>query len=511
MFCMNRKVGVVFSVISIIFEVVSTLVLTPFLIKTLGQSEFGVYKMCLSIIAYVLLLDLGIGNSIIRFASKYRFNGDKQNENKLAGVSFLFYVIIAIVALIVGLIIIVAFPYIFKTGLSENEIILGKKLILLTAITSSITLMTSGFYNIIIAYERFFISKGTNIIQIVLKIALSFVALKMGFGSIGVCFVNLVLTACVRFFYIFYAVKFLHIRPTIKKCDLAFIKEIVGYSGLIAIQMVATQINQSIDQIFIGSFVSNSSSILGVYAVGAQINQYFMSIGVAITGVLMPGIVKFAERNPNSVELTKEMSRLGRLILFPLIIVYSGFVVFGRQFITVWVGHEYSEAYKVTLLLMTPQLLASVFSPCLQFLWALNKQKELSWTKFAIVLTNCLLTIVLIKWNPLIGASIGTMISVIAGDVLVLIIIVKIKTKMHVYNYLEQTFMLTTITMFASSTFVSRGINMVFQINGWTKLFIACFAFAIVSMICLYCFCFNGYEKKLINKIVFRKKRIKNG
>ena len=62
---MSRKIGVILSYILMIFEVLSTLLLTPIIIRTLGQAEYGVYKLVDSVNAYLLLLDLGVGNAII--------------------------------------------------------------------------------------------------------------------------------------------------------------------------------------------------------------------------------------------------------------------------------------------------------------------------------------------------------------------------------------------------------------------------------------------------------------
>ena len=61
---MNRKIGVILSYIAMVFEVLSTLLITPFMLRTLGQSEYGVYKLSSSITAYLLLLDLGVGNML---------------------------------------------------------------------------------------------------------------------------------------------------------------------------------------------------------------------------------------------------------------------------------------------------------------------------------------------------------------------------------------------------------------------------------------------------------------
>ena len=54
----KRKTGVILSYILMIAEVLSTLLLTPFIIRTLGQSEYGVYKLVGVVSTYLLLLDL---------------------------------------------------------------------------------------------------------------------------------------------------------------------------------------------------------------------------------------------------------------------------------------------------------------------------------------------------------------------------------------------------------------------------------------------------------------------
>lgn len=79
---MNRKIGVILSYVLMVFEVLSTLLLTPFIIRTLGQAEYGVYKLAFAINAYLLLLDLGIGNAIVRYIAKYKSEGNVKKERQ---------------------------------------------------------------------------------------------------------------------------------------------------------------------------------------------------------------------------------------------------------------------------------------------------------------------------------------------------------------------------------------------------------------------------------------------
>ena len=96
-----------------IFEVLSTLLLTPFIIRTLGQAEYGVYRLSAVVNSYLMLLDLGIGNAVIRYVSKFREEGDDIKQRHFFGLATVFYFLVAVMALIGGLLLIRIFPSVF--------------------------------------------------------------------------------------------------------------------------------------------------------------------------------------------------------------------------------------------------------------------------------------------------------------------------------------------------------------------------------------------------------------
>ena len=139
------------SYVMMIFEVLSTLLLTPFIIRTLGQAEYGVYKLSASVVAYLLLLDLGVGNAITRYIAKFRASGEKEQSQKFLGVATIYYTVIALVALIAGVVLIAVFPKAFAKGLTASEIKLGQELLFITMINAAVTLGTAAYNNVIIS------------------------------------------------------------------------------------------------------------------------------------------------------------------------------------------------------------------------------------------------------------------------------------------------------------------------------------------------------------------------
>lgn len=348
---MGRKTGVILSYILILVEVISTLFLTPFMLRTLGTAEYGVYKLSAAVNAYLMLLDLGVGNAVTRFISKYRVENDKQSERIYLGVVTIFYLAIAVCAIVVGAILILIFPQAFATGLTHEETILGQKLLGITMINSIITLATTAYANVVIAYEKFLVSKGSVILQVILRMILSFVVLEMGLGSIGLVIVHLILTVIFRSYFVFYVFCVLHLKPLFKGIKKSFVKEIVQYSSLILLQMLATQINATVDQILIGMFVQTSTIIIGVYSVGTQVVQYYQSIGSSFNGILMPGVVRLMNDKPDAEKVTKEMVRVGRILFMVIAPIWGCFLILGKQFIVLWAGSGQMEAYYVAVIL----------------------------------------------------------------------------------------------------------------------------------------------------------------
>lgn len=497
---MSRKTGVLLSYVLMIFEVLSTLLLTPFIIRTLGQAEYGVYKLAAAINAYLLLLDLGIGNAVTRYIAKFKVNKDKNQEEKFLGVATLFYMAIALIALIIGAILVAVFPKAFAKGLSINEIILGQRLLVITMVNTAIMLGTTAYNNVIIAYERFDVAKGASIIQIIIRMALTYLALKYGMGSVGIVSVNLVMTILFRGYFAYFVINRIQLHPIFKGIQSSFVKEIIAYSAFILIQMVATQLNATVDQILIGSLVSSSSVILAIYGVGTQVVQYYQSIGSAFNGVLMPGIVKMVENGGTSDDLIKEMIRVSRIIFMVLGMIWGVFLINGKEFIILWAGIENKDAYLVSLILMTAYMFVLSESVGTQILWALNEHKEQAILKFSIVIANIALTILLIKWRPLIGATIGTFISIIIGDVFILNIIFAKKLHMNIFIFYQRLLkgIVPSIIVMIMSGLIIRLILPF----GWIG-----FLFKSLIMVCAYALCMllfgmNRYEKELFASIL---------
>ena len=99
------KKGALLSYVKMILTNIVGILLTPFIIKSLGSSEYGVYLLVGSVVAYLGLMNLGIDNAIVRYVAKYKVKNDKVGEQKFLGTTMWIYIIISFFLTIIGIII----------------------------------------------------------------------------------------------------------------------------------------------------------------------------------------------------------------------------------------------------------------------------------------------------------------------------------------------------------------------------------------------------------------------
>lgn len=503
---MNRKIGVVYSFLLMLFEIFSTLILTPFVIQTLGQSEYGVYKLVASLNSYLLLLDLGVGNAIIRYISKYRAENNNDKIKVFLGITTIYYIIISVLTIIIGIILVISIPYAFVKGLNSIEISLAQKLLFIMIINTILVLLSTTYSHALIAYERFSVSKGVSILSVIIRIIAVYYILHIGLGSFGIVCVNLGITVINKTFVILYVIINLKLLPNFnfKTFDFSMIKEIIIYTSYILLQVIATQLNSSVDQILIGICIPVSAIIIGIYSIGTQITQYFLSLGSAFNGVLMPGIMRLFHQNPTSEQLTAELIKISRIIFMVLFFAWGVFATQGKSFVQLWAGKNNISAYYVAFILMMVYSFSISSSIGSQMLWAINKHKYQAIMKIGIVISNVILTIFLIKINALYGATIGTFLSLLLGDVFVMMIIFHKELKINVFMYVLKTIKGIMPCVFIV-ILVGIIINPYFKCT-WGGLIIKVLILTFVYGIIMFSWGMNNYERLLVLSFMKNKK-----
>jgi len=408
------KIGAVLSYIVIGLNMLIGIFYTPYLTRMLGQSEYGLYSLVASVISYLTVLDLGFGNAIIVYTSKYIAKKDKENENKLHGMFFVIYIILGIIAGIIGAVLVLNVEKLFGNSMSIEELAKAKTLMKILTFNLIITFPLSIFGSIITAYEKFIFNKVVNIIRILIMPLIMIPLLLMGYKSIALVILTTVLNIACLLINMWYCLKKLDVKLKFSGFDFKLLREIFAYSFFIFLNSIIDKVNWSLDNFILGT-VSGTITV-AVYAVAQQFNNMYLSFSTAISNVLLPKVAKMEATNSSDEEFTDIFIKTGRIQYIIMALIITGFILFGKYFITMLYGESYKEAYYMACILMIPVTIPLIQNVGLNIMQAKNKYKFRTIVFLFIAIANIMISIPLAKIYGGIGTSIGTAISLIIGQ-----------------------------------------------------------------------------------------------
>ncbi len=142
------------------------LLYTPYMLRMMGKSEYGLFSLVASVIAYLTILDLGFGNAIIRYTAKFRAERKEREQSEMFGMFLILYSFIAVISVLIGLVLWTNTNILFAKTMTSVEIERTRIMLLLMIFNLAITFPFSIFQSIIIAYENFIFQKIVVIIRI---------------------------------------------------------------------------------------------------------------------------------------------------------------------------------------------------------------------------------------------------------------------------------------------------------------------------------------------------------
>lgn len=409
------KAGAFLSYVSIGLNNLVGLLYIPFMLRMMGQNEYGLYSLVASVIAYLTVLDLGFGNAIVRYTAKFRAEGKMTEQYDMFGMFLLLYSLIGLIAFLIGLGLYFNVNALFDRSMTAEDLDKIRIMMLLMTLNLAFTFPLSIFGSIITAYEDFVFQKLVNIVRIILNPLVMIVLLLMGYRAIGMVVVTTLFNIATLLVNCWYCFHRIHIRICLGRFQWGFLKEVSIYSFWIFLNAIMDRIYWSTGQFILGIY--KGAATVAVYAVAIQLQGIYMSFSTAISGVFLPRVTAMVTKENNEKAISDLFIRTGRIQYIVMAFMLTGFILFGRPFIHLWAGTDYDEAYYIALLFFVPLTVPLIQNLGITILQARNQMRFRSLLYVVIALVSFGISIPMARLYGGIDCALGIAFALVCGQI----------------------------------------------------------------------------------------------
>lgn len=434
----EMRIGSILTYLSMGISYVFAFLVTPLIIRKLGQSEYGVYSLMGTFSSYLTLFDMGIGATIIRYVAKYRQEKKNSELSNFLAVTFLVYLFLAILVAGVSFVLYHQLPLIFAKSLTSKEIEECKIIFTFTVLNVIVSLLSTVFTAALSGYERFVIPRLISLIGLVLRILANIAILFVSPTAVVLTLTTVLFGVLSTVSTVVYAVPTLSIRLKFKNLDFSIFREILVFSSSIFLQMIISQLYWQIDNTVLG--ILTSTAVVAVYGIGAQINNIVLNVTTSVTSVILPKVTKMVSADEGDDSVTRFMAKISRIILILYAFLSIGFLSLGKEFVNIWAGENYTEAFYYAALVIICSSIARVESPANDVMKAKFLHRFPVVINFIGAVLNIFISVALIKQFGIIGSAIGTAIPMIVCNTIIYNWYLQKRVGINLRLYFKETF-----------------------------------------------------------------------
>lgn len=402
-------------------SVVLGFALLPFILRHVGLVGFGLWALVTGLVGSMGLLDAGLAPTLTKHSAELLAKGDEEGLNRTASKIFTLYLLVGVVTCAAMWVLLFAVSKVFN--ISPADLRLFQTMLLIASFQLALSFPMSTWMAVMNGLQDFHILNAIGITSNIARAILIVALLKSGYGLISLLLAGLGVAMAgwaASVVWVRYRLPRLRIRATFK--NLGEIKELLRFSGAMFIWGIAGKILLESDRIIIGIFLPVTS--ISIYEIGLRISNYSRSILYAVFTVL-PAASDLQARNQK--QQLRTLYLIGtKYLLVPYTFVVGALVMFGREFVYLWVGNGYEKAVMVMYILVlgsayqSQNLVAHVLLP------GIGRIRVFTIAMAAYPIVNLILSIVfVIEWG-LLGVALATSISYVLVETYLLVFITSV-------------------------------------------------------------------------------------
>lgn len=493
----RRRVGVVVSYACTVSNVLVQLIYVPILLSTIGQDEYGLYQLIGSVVSYVVSINGILAAGVGRYYCMYKAKSDKVHMENTLAIAKRMYWALSVLTMLVVAVSAMAFHAVYQRSFTSAQLQECVLMLLVLGVNCIVTMNNTINISVITGNERFLFLKGSQTVTLIMQPVIVVLLTQLYPSALSVCCVVLAMNMLCAFVQRLYVSNILRERSTYHGWDKHLAKGLLCFSAVIVLVTIADQIFWSTDQLIIGYMYG--AAPVAVYAVGARIFMSYMPFGTTIASVFLPKVSELYHRDCDVDAMSELFIKVGRLSLMVCLAVLGGFAVLGPDFITLWAGPTYFQAYLVAIIVMVPFTVDIIQNLGLTILQVMDKYQFRGVMYLIVALLNIVFTIIMLTKVGLIGAAISTGVAMFIGNGLIMNWYYKAKVGLDITGFWKSMAGIFFPVVALVAVFAVAYWLLPVPHGSWLSVVLGGIAFMIMYVALLRGLVMNDYEKSLLS------------
>lgn len=488
--------GAITYYILVVMNALYGFLIAPYLLSTVGESEYGVYKTISSLTASIIVLDLGLGGTMQRYIAKFVAEGKREACGNFTAMGLIQASCLNVIAVLCCIILYFTLDGIYDQSFTSGELDSARLVFIFSALYIVIHIFENVISGVISGFSEFAFTNGVKIVMLLLRVGLYFVVLPLFPNATAISIGTLLMEFGVILFELLYLIFSLKVKIRLVKFDFKLFFESAKYTSMMLVQTIAAQINSNLDNVFVGSILGTAA--VSIYSFGLSLFGMFQPLSTSISAVMLPTVTKEIVDGADNRRLENVVIRTGRIQFLLLGSAYFGFLILGREFISLYLGDDFMDVWIITIILMTPAVFELSQNVCISILRARNLLGFRSITLIIGVLINLAITAFGTPRYGYYAAAFGTAASTFIASLLLMNIYYYKKLGINIFRIFGKL-LLPTLPgiLLATSTLVAVQWLLPAGSWGWFLVKIAIFFVVLSSyLLVLKFFCKTKAMKK---------------
>lgn len=501
----NRRAGAVVSAVYIVAQIIVNLAYIPILLGTIGQSEYGLYQLVGSIIAYVTSINGVLSAGIGRFYSMFKAEDDEEGMASAIFTARRLFKFISAAAVLVVAAIIPIMWLVYNGSLNGLQLAECSGMLGVLAANMVVTLYNTISLAVLQANERFVFMKGSQLIALLLQPCLILVAAHFFPCAFTIVVIMLVMNTLCAAVQRRYCKCVLGVSRRSGRYDKSLAKRIMGFSVAIILVTIADQIFWNADKMIVAFFYG--AELVAIYAIGSQIYSAYLYTGQVVSSVFFQRVSELYHKDHDMGAISKLFAKVGRLTSMLCLLVLGGFIVLGQDFIRLWAGDGYEQSFWVAVIVMVPFTIDLIQNLGITILQVMNKYMFRGVMYLIIAVLNIAATIVLVQWIGVVGAALSTGVAMVIGNGLIMNVYYKKAIGLDVALFWREVGkLLAPVVLLIASCVVVR-VVLVPSLNTWTSLIVFGLLYVAAYLAVVFGLAANKSERELAGSVLAKLKR----